>query len=129
MHEIGMCEGVVETVQRRAGDRQVEAIGVRVGAALRVVPDAFAQAFELVAAGTVAADARVDLVTVPVAATCGECDHPFESDDPTPACPACGGTNVHAHGGDELTVEWVAYPAEDGGEPSTAAPNATNEVG
>lgn len=130
MHEVGICEGVVETVQRRAGERPVEAIGVRVGAALRVVPDAFAQAFELVAAGTVAADARVEVVTIPVSATCRDCGHAFESEDPTPACPGCGSTNVQAQGGDELTVEWVAYGAEPADEGSgTTTANATNEVG
>lgn len=129
MHEVGMCEGVVETVQRRAGERPVEAIGVRVGAALRVVPDSFEQAFEMVAAGTVAADARVELVTVPVSAACRECDHSFDSEDPTPACPSCGSTNVQAEGGNELTVEWLAYGANSGDEPSRTITNAANEVG
>lgn len=104
-----MCEGVVAAVERRAGGRPVAGVGVRVGASLRVVPDAFAQSFELAAAGTVAQDALVDLTIVPVAAQCADCGEQFESDDPTPACPGCGSVDIAASGGDELTLEWLRY--------------------
>ncbi|MFL6137327.1 MAG: hydrogenase/urease maturation nickel metallochaperone HypA [Frankiaceae bacterium] len=65
MHEIGICEDVLDAVLRRADGRTVTRVKVRIGAALHVSQDLFDQAFPLVAAGTEAADARVEVVTVP----------------------------------------------------------------
>ncbi|CAN5856886.1 hydrogenase maturation nickel metallochaperone HypA [soil metagenome] len=109
MHEIGMCESVLAAIERRAQGRPVEAVTVRVGTLLRVVPEAFTQAFELVATGGVADGATPDLVFVPVQGRCQDCDQAFESDEPTPACPACGSVRVARDGGDDLMLESIRY--------------------
>ena len=109
MHELGYCEGVLEAVLHRAGDRQVRAVGVRIGTLHRVLPDAFQHSFEVAAAGTVAAGARTELVVLPVRAHCLGCRADFESADPAPACPFCGSLEVAAEGGDDVVLEWVAY--------------------
>lgn len=64
MHEIGLCEGIIDAVERRAAGRRVLAVRVRAGSTLRVVDEALDQAFELVSEGTVAEGARVELVPV-----------------------------------------------------------------
>ena len=48
MHELGLCEGVLEAVERRAAGRRVTRVRVRVGAQHRVVESAFDQSFALV---------------------------------------------------------------------------------
>lgn len=65
MHEIGLCEAILDAVERRAGGRRVTRVRVRIGSVHRVVEPALAQSFELVAAGSVADGADIDLVTVP----------------------------------------------------------------
>ncbi len=109
MHEIGMCESVLDAVERRAQGRPVDAVTIRVGTLLRVVPDAFAQAFAMVAAGGVADGATPDLVYVPVQGRCRDCAQTFESDEPTPACPSCGSVRVARQGGDDLVLESIRY--------------------
>lgn len=104
-----MCEGVVAAVEQRAAGRRVAGIGVRAGALLRVVPDAFRQSFELVAAGTVADGAEIDVTIVPVAARCTSCGEEFEAEDQAPACPACASLDVETTGGDDLMLEWLRY--------------------
>lgn len=122
MHEIGMCEAVVATVEQRAAGRPVAAVGVRVGLALRVVPDAFNQAFELVAGGTVADGARVDLVQVPGQGACRACAATFETVDRLARCPTCGAGTVDVDESDELTLEWLRYrSAEPTAPPGPAA--------
>jgi len=103
------CEGVVAAVERRANGRPVARVGVRIGTVHRVVPDAFQQSFELAAAGGVAADAATELVVVPVSASCRACGSTFTADEAAPACPACGGLDVQASGGDEVILEWIEY--------------------
>jgi hydrogenase nickel incorporation protein HypA/HybF len=109
VHEIGYCEGVVEAVVRRAAGRPVARIGVRIGALHRIVPDAFAQSFQLVAGGTSAEDAVTELVVVPAQATCRGCGAVFETPDPSAVCPDCGDLDVTVTGGDEVVLEWVEY--------------------
>ena len=65
MHEVGLCESLLEAVERRAAGRRVLGVKVRVGEDHRVVDEALDQAFELVAAGTVAEGAQVELEVVP----------------------------------------------------------------
>ena len=115
--ELAQTQGVVAAVERRARGRPVARVGVRVGARLRVVADAFQQSFELVAAEGAAADAVTELTVVPAQGRCRDCGTDFETVDAIPACPDCGGVAVDASGGDELVVTWIRY--RDG---SAAAP-------
>jgi hydrogenase nickel incorporation protein HypA/HybF len=113
VHELGLCGGILEAVERRAAGRRVTRVRVRVGAQHRVVPAAFDQSFALVAQGTVADGAAVDLVVVPVAVRCLDCGHEAEATDPLAACPACGGLDLAAEGGDELILEAIHLEESD----------------
>lgn len=112
MHELGYCEAVVDAVARRAQGRPVARVGVRIGSTHRIVPAAFEQSFQLVAAGGVADGAGTEVVVVPAAAHCRECGDDFSASDPSPACPHCGGLDVAVEGGDEVTLEWLEYRAD-----------------
>ncbi len=109
MHEMSYCEGVLEAVERRAAGRPVARVGVRIGAVHRVVAAAFQQSFELAAAGGPAEGATTELVVVPVRGHCMDCRRDFDTPDPSPACPSCGGLDVAVEGGDEVVLEWLAY--------------------
>ena len=65
MHELGLCESLLEAVERRANGRKVLGVKFRVGEDHRVVDEALDQAFSLVSEGTVAEGAQVELEVVP----------------------------------------------------------------
>jgi hydrogenase nickel incorporation protein HypA/HybF len=109
VHEMSYCEGVVEAVERRAAGRPVARVGVRIGAIHRVVADAFAQSFQIAAAGGPAEGATTELVVVPVHGHCMDCRADFDTPDPSPACPSCGSLDVAVVGGDEVVLEWLQY--------------------
>lgn len=111
MHELGICADLAEAVLRRAGGRQVRRVRVRAGAAHRIVPEALQESFDLVAEGTVAAGAVVDLEVTPVRWTCRDCGHTGRSTDPYTTCGHCGGVDVEVTGGDELTLVSVSLRA------------------
>jgi hydrogenase nickel incorporation protein HypA/HybF len=111
MHEIGLCEPLLEAVERRAAGRRVAAVTFRVGTLHRVVGASMDQAFELVSAGTVAEGATVHLVTIPVTVVCGDCGASATSDELIAVCPDCGGTAVRITGGDELILESIELAA------------------
>jgi hydrogenase nickel incorporation protein HypA/HybF len=107
MHEIGLVETFLDAVQQRAAGRPVTSVRVRIGALHHVVGPALVQAFALVAAGTVAEGASLDLVTVPVRVSCAACGQQFKSTELVATCPACGTPGPDVSGGDELILESI----------------------
>ena len=112
MHEMSYCESVVQAVERRAGGRPVDAVGVRIGSLHRIVAAAFQQSFSMAATGGVAAEAVTELVVVPVRTTCRNCGQTSESDSALPACSSCGSLAIDRSGGDEVTLEWIRYRSD-----------------
>jgi len=111
MHELGMCSSIIEAVERRAGDRAVARVRIRVGRLHHVHPEAFDQSFSVAAMGTVAEDAAAELVLLPVRARCGSCGATWDGEEMPLACPECGGVEVELLGGDELVLETIEYRA------------------
>ena len=108
MHEFGLCEGLMEAVERRAAGRSVSRVTVRVGARHRVAAPAFDQAFSFLSGGTVAEGAEVELITVPALVTCGDCGSQSETEDVFAVCPECGSADLRIEGGDDLMLESIA---------------------
>jgi hydrogenase nickel incorporation protein HypA/HybF len=109
MHELGLCDDIVEAVIRRAAGRPVARVRVRVGRLHRVHLDSFEQSFAIAAAGTVAEGALAEVVFVPVRGTCGDCGRSVEADEALLYCPVCGSLAVEQTGGDELLLEELEY--------------------
>ncbi len=107
MHELGIAESILAAVERRADGRRVRRARVQVGALLRAAEPSINDAFALIAEGTVAEGARLDLVTLPVRLTCGACGNLAMSVDPYAVCPGCGSTDVDSEGGDDLVLESI----------------------
>lgn len=109
MHEIGLCEGLVDLIGREAAGRRVAGVKVRVGARHAVVGESFEQAFALAAEDTVAAGARLDLVVTPVTLLCRGCGRVSDTRDVLAECPGCGGDDLEHQGGDELVLESITF--------------------
>jgi D-sedoheptulose 7-phosphate isomerase len=115
MHEFGLCEGVLDAVRKRAAGRPVAGVRLRCGVRHAVDEASMAHAFSVVAEGTEAAGATVEVITVPATVACRDCGAAGESTDRLAACPACGSVNVELDGGDELILESLTYVPADGG--------------
>jgi hydrogenase nickel incorporation protein HypA/HybF len=109
MHELGLCTSIVDAIERRAGERSVAHVRVRVGKLHHVHPEAFEQSFMVAAMGTVAENAAAELILLPVRAGCGNCDASWDADDMPVVCPACGSTEIELLGGEELVLESIEY--------------------
>lgn len=109
MHEIGYAESLLPVLEQRAAGRTVTRLGVRAGVTHRLVDESFQQAFTMVAAGTLAEGATVELEQVPIDVHCRSCDTTGHSDQQLSVCPSCGSTEVDSRNGDEFTLHWVAF--------------------
>ncbi len=93
MHELSIAISLVELACQKAealGDVQVEALHLRLGALAGVVKDALLFSFELAAAGTAVAGARLEIEDVPLVAYCPSCAAERELDLAAGfECPVC----------------------------------------
>jgi hydrogenase nickel incorporation protein HypA/HybF len=109
MHELGLCASIVDAIERRAGDRTVARVRIRVGRLHHVHPDAFEQSFAVAAMGSVADGADAELVLLPVSVRCTSCGATIDDNELPTACSRCGGVDLEILGGDELVLESIEY--------------------
>lgn len=113
MHELGLCEGVVDALVERARGRPVAWARVRVGGH-PVDPAVISQGVAMAAAGTEAEGVRLELVMDPARSRCRRCgaEEPVEDAMSLAACRRCGGVDVDVVGTDHAVLEAVGYRQE-----------------
>jgi hydrogenase nickel incorporation protein HypA/HybF len=104
MHEVGLCQAVLKTVEQRAQGRTVHRVRVRAGVLNRIDEASMRQAFTLVSEGSVAQGAELDLELVPIDVECAACSDTSTTQEVVVVCPRCGSTDLQLRGGDELTL-------------------------
>ena len=123
MHELSIAESVVDAVRTRTGQARVGNVRLRVGRLSGVVPHALEFCFELAAAGTPLAAARLQIDLVEASAHCRSCGSDFGLPDRIPLC-ACGSADVEVRAGRELQIVSVEVDGEcaapaDAGQPTS----------
>lgn len=110
VHELGLCDGVVQAIRRRAQGRPVSWARVRVGGHA-LDPEVIAQGAAMAAAGTEAEGFSLELVVEPMRTVCGRCgaDEPVEEAMALAACPRCGSVDIEVTGSEHAVLEAVGY--------------------
>lgn len=122
MHELGLCDGIVQTALARARGRRVVALRVRIGGHA-VDAAVVRQGVELAATGTVVEHAALDLVMTPMRLHCNKCgdESALAAHLPVVACRRCGDLDVELTGDDDVVLESitveVANLSNDTGRP------------
>ncbi|HEY7495474.1 MAG TPA: hydrogenase maturation nickel metallochaperone HypA [Candidatus Tectomicrobia bacterium] len=107
MHELALAEGILAVVLDAADAQRVRRVCLRVGKLLLVVPDSLQFSFQLVADGTPAAAAVLEMEEVPARWRCKQCSAESESDLQPLQCQGCGASEVEVVAGGELLVDAV----------------------
>lgn len=112
MHELGIARSIVDIAVQAARDdgaRSVARIGVRIGAMAGVEASALDFAFDAARLGTTAADAVLEVESVPLVCHCRDCDLDFPVDNRygVALCPACDLPSGDIRQGTELQVSYV----------------------
>jgi hydrogenase nickel incorporation protein HypA/HybF len=112
MHELSIAEGVIGVVERHAHGRRVAKVELKVGYLRQVVPSALSFAFGLVAEGTVAEGAELEMEEVPAAGRCRACGAETPLPELPLTCRACGSFEVEVTCGEELLVDSLELEEE-----------------
>ena len=104
MHELSLAASVVEIALRHAAGRRVARVQLEVGWLRQVVPSALTFSFEMVASGTLAEGAALEITNIPAQGECRRCGavsalHAFPLQ-----CESCGAFDLKIVAGEELLV-------------------------
>ena len=107
MHEMALTESVIDIVEeeaRRGNFARVRAVVLEIGALACAAPESMRFCFEVVSRGTPAEGARLDIVLVPGAGWCFDCERTVALAERYAPCPVCGNSRVQMTSGDALRV-------------------------
>jgi hydrogenase nickel incorporation protein HypA/HybF len=107
VHELALCQGLIDQIEQVARAQQastVHAVVVAVGALSGVEPELLQAAFVIARAGTVAAQAQLQVDARPARVACAVCGQSAEVPVNRLLCPACGTWRVRVIEGEELTL-------------------------
>lgn len=104
MHELSICQSIVDAVERHAAGRPVRAVHLTVGALRQVVPDTLAFCWELVNEGTPLAGSELVVEHVPAAVRCLPCHRTQTLTELLLVCDVCGGSDLTVVAGEEFLI-------------------------
>lgn len=111
MHEASIAMSILEIAEdhcRKAGYSAIRVVEVKVGSASGIMPDALYMAFDIVKLDTIANDAKLTIIEIPLGGTCRGCENAFQTDEPfILACPNCGGKDFALDTGRELDISEI----------------------
>ncbi|MES9942014.1 MAG: hydrogenase maturation nickel metallochaperone HypA [Candidatus Thiodiazotropha sp. 6PLUC2] len=108
MHEMSLCEGVLQIVEESAtnqGFSKVKTVCLEIGALSGVEIEAMRFGFDAVMKGSLADGATLEIINIPGEAWCMPCAKRVEVSARFDACPECGSFQLQVTGGDEMRVK------------------------
>jgi len=107
MHEMSLCEGVLQILEdnaRSQGFGCVKTVWLEIGGLSGVEIEAMRFGFDAVMRGTLADNARLEIVEVPGEAWCMQCAKTVPLKHRFDACPDCGSYQLQVTGGEEMKL-------------------------
>ncbi len=115
MHELGIARSIVETALDEAGKAKavrVVKVTLKIGELAGIMPDSLSFCFELLTRATIAENAALAIISVPVTAQCRRCNSTFTIRQNTYRCNNCGNPDIELRSGRELQIEGVEIDGE-----------------
>ena len=120
MHELSVCQALIEQVERVARDnnaRRVVSITIAVGPLSGVEPGLLERAYPLAAHGTLVEEAQLVVETTPLRIRCRTCSAEAEVAANRLVCAGCGDWQVDVLSGDDLLLKRVEIAAAESQAP------------
>lgn len=108
MHELSLCEGVLQVLQTEAGKQgfsTVKTVWLEIGELSSVEPEAMLFSFDVVTRDTLADGAKLEIIHVPGTAWCMKCSKDVAVKQRFDECPDCGSSQLQVVSGDEMKIK------------------------
>lgn len=110
MHEFGLMSQLLQAVEAKAqemGCRPILAINLLIGDRASIVDDSLLFYFDMLAPGTLAEGADLNVRRIPSRFYCGRCHEKFTPGGGNFNCPTCGQVGTVTTEGSELLIESI----------------------
>ena len=107
MHELTIISNIFSIVEKIANDNsltKINKVKLKVGRLRQVYPEMLKNAFEIVAKGTKAENAILQIESIPIKMKCKNCGQIFFSEN-NYVCKRCNDYNLDTLEGDEIILE------------------------
>lgn len=108
MHEMSICQSVVQILEGQAAVHSyshVKTVWLEIGPLAGVEPEALMFCFDAATRGTLAENARLEVIHTPATAWCMPCEKNVAIANRFDGCPDCGSHQLHITGGEELRIK------------------------
>ena len=108
MHEMSLVESVLQIIEDAAikeGFTRVKSVWLEIGTLSGVEPEAMRFCFDAVMRGTIAREARLEIINVPGRGCCMQCGETVELVQRHDPCPHCQCYQVQPGSGMEMRVK------------------------
>ncbi len=108
MHEMSICEGIVQTLEDAAKAQnftRVRTVWLEIGDLAGVEIPALEFGWEVVSRHTLAEGAKLEIIPVPAQAYCLGCANTVPIKQRYDACPECGSYHLQVVAGEELRIK------------------------
>ncbi len=112
MHELAIAENLMDIVKKSAEQHNIEkvkSLRIVIGELSMVLPDALEFSFSIVSKGTVAEQAQLEFIHIPISAHCNICKKEITVENNIFKCPQCGSTDLKITKGQEFYLESIEY--------------------
>ncbi len=108
MHEMALCESVLQIMEKEAGRQgfsRVKTVWLEIGELSSVEVEAMRFSYEVVTRNSLADGSVLEIVRVPGTAWCMHCGKNVNIQQRFDACPDCGGYQLQVTGGEEMRIK------------------------
>jgi len=115
MHELSVCQALINQLEALAGEQRAErvlSLVVAIGPLSGVEAGLLKQAYPVAAAGTLAEDAELELEDRPIRVHCRTCGEDSDATANRLLCGSCGDWRTDLLSGDELVLTRVEFVRE-----------------
>lgn len=108
MHEMSLCEGVLQVLQTEAkaqGFNKVKTVWLEIGDLSSVEPEAMLFSFDVVTKNSLADGAKLNIINVPGGGWCMQCSKNVTVKQRFDECPDCGSYQIQVVSGDEMKIK------------------------
>lgn len=108
MHEMSLAESMLQLIEDAAhqqGFTRVKTVWLEIGQLACVEQESLRFGFDVVTCGSIAEQARLEIIETAGQGRCGKCAQNFPLAALYEPCPACGSYDVEVTGGDGMRVK------------------------
>ncbi len=108
MHEMSLCESILDIIEQQAREQQfakVKTVWLEIGALSTVESEAMRFCFDAVMLGSLADQARLEIIDVKGQAWCLQCARSVVIEQRYDSCPHCGSFQLQVTAGEEMRIK------------------------